>query len=120
MTSTNRGRPGLLLCVVAASAAVMAAACAGKQVAPDRMVSPGEALFNGRVKADVNCYSCHNGDGTGTWKGPNLGDRVPKLSDDQIRKAILEGPFIMPSFKDKLDDTQIQQIIAWLRERFPK
>jgi mono/diheme cytochrome c family protein len=95
-------------------------ACAGTPITPDRITSPGEALFNGRVKPDVNCYKCHNGDGTGTMRGPNLAKRVPGLTDQQIAQAILEGPGFMPSFKDKVDANDIAQITAWLRQRFPK
>jgi mono/diheme cytochrome c family protein len=94
--------------------------CAGKQAAPDHIASRGEGLFNGRVKPDVDCYRCHNGDGTGTWRGPNLAKRVPGLTDQKIAQTILEGPSLMPSFKDKVDDQDIHDITTWLRERFPK
>src|SRR5947208_7260142 len=108
--------------LVAAAALLLAAlgACAGSQRPADQIKSPGEALFNGRVKPDVNCYSCHNGDGTGTMRGPNLGKRVPKLTDQQIAQAIAEGPGLMPSFKDKVTDSDVQAITAWLRTQFPK
>ena len=74
-------------------------------------------MFNGYVKKDVNCFSCHNGDGKGA-NGPNLAERVPKLSDAAIRRAINDGPSYMPSFRDKLTDAEEQEIIAWLRQRF--
>jgi mono/diheme cytochrome c family protein len=95
------------------------ASCAGKQLPAERVTSRGEALFNGRVKADVDCYRCHDGTGTGTWRGPNLGKRVPGLTDQQIGNAILEGPSLMPSFRGKVTDDDIRQIVGWLRERFP-
>ena len=76
-------------------------------------------LFNGQTVPGINCYKCHNGDGTGTWRGANLAQRVPKLSDTSIAKAIYEGPGMMPSFKGKIDDQQISAITAWLRGRFP-
>jgi len=106
--------------VLASVLALAALACAGTPITPDKITSPGEALFNGRVKPDVNCYKCHNGDGTGTLRGPNLAKRVPGLTDQEIAKAIIEGPGLMPSFKDKLDPGQIEQITQWLRQRFPK
>src|SRR5689334_6106232 len=92
----------------------LVASCAGKQLAPDRITSRGEALFNGRVKADVDCYRCHNGDGTGTWRGPNLAKRVPGLTDQKITETILEGPSLMPSFRGKVDDQDIRDITTWL------
>jgi mono/diheme cytochrome c family protein len=93
--------------------------CAGTPLRPTPASSPGEALFNGRIHEDVNCYKCHNGDGTGTLRGPNLAKRVPGLTDQEIVRAIEEGPSLMPSFKGKLDATEMQQLVAWLRERFP-
>jgi mono/diheme cytochrome c family protein len=98
---------------------VVVAGCAGKQTPADRITSPGEALFNGQVKADVTCYRCHNGDGMGTLRGPSLEHRVPKLTDQQIVTTILEGPGLMPSFKGKVDDADMMTITRWLRQRFP-
>jgi len=96
------------------------AGCAGTQLAATPNEPPGEALFNGRVHEEVNCYKCHNGDGSGTMRGPNLAKRVPGLSDQDIAKAIDEGPGLMPSFKGKVTPDEVAQITAWLRERFPK
>jgi mono/diheme cytochrome c family protein len=93
--------------------------CAGTQIAKDRISDPGEMLFNGQTVSSIDCYKCHNGDGRGTWRGPNLAERVPKLSDQAIFVAIHEGPGMMPSYQGKIDDQQIAQITAWLRGRFP-
>jgi mono/diheme cytochrome c family protein len=101
-------------------AALAVAACAGTQTPQTQVTSPGEALFNGRVKEDLTCYKCHNGDGTGTMRGPNLAKRVPGLTDQQIAEAIAEGPGLMPSFKGKVTDQEVADITKWLRGRFPK
>ena len=39
--------------------------CAGTQTPKDRITDPGELLFNGQTVSGIDCYSCHNGDGTG-------------------------------------------------------
>lgn len=93
--------------------------CAGTQTPKDRITDPGEMLFNGQTVSGVDCYRCHNGDGSGTWRGANLTERVPKLSDGALVKAINEGPGMMPAFKGKIDDQQMAAITAWLRGRFP-
>jgi mono/diheme cytochrome c family protein len=98
----------------------LAAGCAGVQLPIAEVSAPGEALFNGRVKPDVDCYRCHNGDASGTWRGPNLAKRVPKLTDAEIARAIAEGPGLMPSFKGKVTDTEAAEITAWLRGKFPR
>jgi mono/diheme cytochrome c family protein len=112
-------RHWLFALFASSSLAVAIAGCAGTQLAATPNAPPGEALFNGRVHEDVNCYKCHNGDGTGTMRGPNLAKRVPGLTNEQIAKAIDEGPGLMPSFKGKVTPDETGQIIAWLRQRFP-
>jgi mono/diheme cytochrome c family protein len=98
---------------------ILAVGCAGKQTPPDRISSPGEALFNGQTKSEVNWYKCHSGDGSGTWRGPDLAKRVPKLTDQQIVKTIMDGPGFMPSFKDKVSRPEALAIAGWLHQRFP-
>ena len=93
-------------------------ACAGKQTPKDSISDPGQMLFNGQTSSKIDCYKCHSGDGSGTWRGPNLAERVPKLTDEGIVKTILEGPGMMPSYKGKIDDQQIAAITAWLRGKF--
>ncbi len=100
-----------LICIVVS--------CAGTQIPKDRISDPGEMLFNGQMVSTIDCYRCHNGDGKGTWRGPNLAERVPKLTDKAIAVTIHEGPGMMPSYQGKIDDQQIAQITAWLRGRFP-
>lgn len=95
------------------------ASCAGTQIAKDRISDPGEALFNGQVSSNIDCYKCHNGDGKGTWRGPNLAEQVPKLSDKAIAVIVNEGPGMMPSYQGKIDDQQMAAITAWLRKQFP-
>ncbi len=92
-------------------------ACAGTQLPPGQITSPGERLFNGRVRADIDCYRCHNGDATGTWRAPNLTKRVGHLSDGEIAGAIASGPGLMPSYRGKLSAAEVAEITAWLRSR---
>jgi mono/diheme cytochrome c family protein len=105
------------LCLAGGLASFAVACHTGTALPPQSLDSPGGRLFNGYTKPDVKCFSCHNGDGTGA-NGPNLAERVPKLSDEAILKAIDEGPSYMPSFKDELTASEKRDIIAWLRERF--
>lgn len=93
--------------------------CAGTQIPKDRITDPGEMLFNGQISSNIDCYRCHNGDGKGTWRGPNLAKQVPKLSDKAIAVTINEGPGMMPSYRGRIDDQQIAAITAWLRKQFP-
>jgi cytochrome c oxidase cbb3-type subunit 3 len=76
----------------------------------------GQAQFN------QLCAACHTPNGTGN---PLLG--APDLTDadwlyggdiETIRETIREGRNgIMPAFDEKLDDTQIRLLVAWLTNR---
>ena len=76
-------------------------------LAPLTGQEPGQKLF------DRNCAHCHGDDARGD-EGPNLHNL--KLSDARIAKRIKEGiKGEMPSFGSKLDDRDIQSLIAYLR-----
>ena len=96
------------------------AACGGggSQIPKTQVSDPGQMIFNGYTKPEVKCFECHNGNGSGTKYGPALSTRVPKLTDEQLKTTILEGKDEMPSFKGKLTDGEVQQLIAWLRPTF--
>lgn len=74
---------------------------------------PGQAQYN------QFCVACHGVDGTGN---PALG--APDLIDDvwlygnseeDLRESIASGRNgEMPAFSDRLDDTQIRLLVAWL------
>ena len=68
------------------------------------------------------CASCHYANQEGTFHGPGLLGlyRKPYLpsgapaNDDRVRATILAGRNMMPAFGNKLDDQQVQDLIAYL------
>lgn len=116
LTRARGGRGAGIAWVIAALALV---ACTGARAPESGIRERGQRLFNGYEKPEIECYTCHGGDASGAVKGPDLGKRVPKRSDAELRKAILEGPGLMPAFKGKLDDRELDEIVRWLRVRFP-
>jgi len=118
MITTNQG-PSLRLAVAGALLlSVALLSCAGKQTPRDQITDPGELIFNGLTVSGVDCYKCHGGDGTGTWRGANLVKSVPTMTAAAIEKTILEGPGMMPAFKGRLDSEEIASLTSWLRGRF--
>lgn len=99
--------------------AFVASSCAGVQLPKESLSEPGALLFNGYVHEKVDCWHCHNGDGTGSAKGPALTRRVPKKSDERLVQVIREGKGKMPGFKDDLSDEEVTQLVTWLRAAFP-
>ena len=75
--------------------------------ASDSGTEPGHRLF------DRNCAHCHGDDARGD-EGPSLHNLA--LSDARIAKRIREGiKGEMPRFGSKLNDADIQALIAYLR-----
>jgi len=105
--------------VAVALAAVTLTACAGVQLPKESLSDPGALLFNGYVDEKVDCWNCHNGNGQGAGRGPNLAYKVPKKSDERLTQSIREGRGFMPAFRH-LSDEQVRQLIAWLRTSFPQ
>jgi mono/diheme cytochrome c family protein len=93
--------------------------CVGTPLPEAKLTTPGGLLFNGYKNPEVTCYRCHNGDGTGTLRGPNLAKRVPDIQDARIQHVIEDGKSIMPAFKGKISPDEIDQIVSWLRSSFP-
>jgi len=96
--------------------------------APPKPKSPGEALYNSQ-----GCIACHTTNGKRgvgpSWKG--IWGSMVKLSDGSsvkvdeayVRQSILEPqakivatfPPAMPSFKGKLDDKQISDLVDYIK-----
>ena len=79
--------------------------------------NPGKAIFT------TKCALCHGADGTGktsigkTLKIPDFhSPEIKKLSDDDLEKVVTNGKNKMPSFKGKLTEAQIDQVVAYVRE----
>ncbi len=68
------------------------------------------------VFAESGCMHCHTirNDGGGN-KGPDLSGVGRRLTEAQMRRQILTGSKVMPSFKDALQDTELADLLAYLR-----
>ena len=98
--------------------AVLLSACSplARELVAD---SPGGLLYQGYTKPDVDCYRCHGGKATGSWRAPPLKTPTLEQSDEQLHTTIKDGDGGMPAFKAKVTDEEIDQIIVWLRAQFP-
>ncbi len=65
---------------------------------------------------DSHCSSCHGDDGRGGDGYPDLSERVPALSDDELVGIIERGPANMPAFAGT--PQMIADVVAWLRQQF--
>jgi len=90
------------------------------------LISPGEAradegseLFRNR-----GCAHCHFTDSKETKVGPGLAglfqlDKLPmsgrEVTEENVRKQLVDPYKNMPSFADRLTEQQIDQIISYLK-----
>lgn len=69
----------------------------------------------------AKCAMCHGADGKGSPTGLKMGAHdftsadVQKETDAQLTDAITKGKNKMPSYDGKLKDTEIKDLVAYIR-----
>lgn len=69
----------------------------------------------------AKCVMCHGPDGKGSAVGAKMGahdftsDDVQKQSDAQLTAVITKGKGKMPAYDGKLKDTEIKDLVAYIR-----
>lgn len=69
----------------------------------------------------AKCAMCHGADGKGSATGTKMGahdftsDEVQKLSDAQLSLIIDKGKGKMPAYEGKLKDTEITDLVGFIR-----
>jgi cytochrome c6 len=69
----------------------------------------------------AKCAMCHGADGKGSSIGQKMGVHdftsadVQKQTDDQLTEIITKGKAKMPAYDGKLKDTEIKDLVAYIR-----
>lgn len=97
---------------------LVAAGC--KNEPPSDMTDPGQLLYSGYTKKDVNCARCHGPEGQGGMQAPDIRNVFDKFTEDEIADMIDEGKGqgekAMPPFENKLSEAEVQLLIDFLRK----
>ena len=89
--------------------------------------APPDPLAAARVNFQKHCEACHGPEGIGGLvkvenkqiKVASLkADHAIKHTDDQLAKVITNGEEAMPSFKDKMSQAEIQDLVKFVRKEF--
>lgn len=83
------------------------------------VTDPGQRLFLGYTKKEVNCARCHGLEGQGGNDGPNIQGVFQKYDRDTILDIIEygkgEGEKQMPPFASHLTDEELQMLLRFVR-----
>ena len=84
--------------------------------------SPARAQDDAAALYKSKCAACHGADGTGnTAVGKSMKIRdfhspdVQKQTDAELTTMITDGKGAMPSYKGKLTDAQIKELVGYIR-----
>ena len=85
----------------------------------------GADLTNGKRIYKDKCLKCHGEKGKGDGPKADTLEKKPadytdkafmaKFTDDKLKEEVLEGKPPMPSFKGKLTDKALDDVIAYIR-----
>jgi mono/diheme cytochrome c family protein len=79
-------------------------------------VTAGEEVFR-QTTADQQCTNCHGEAGEGGF-GPNLNQVFAQKTPWQLLHTVLEGRGSMPAWGERLEDRQLTDLFAFLRQQF--
>ena len=77
--------------------------------------SRSQRAHGASVFAASGCSHCHSIRNAGGHKGPDLSGVGRRLKKDQMRRQIAGGSRLMPPFGDTLQETELADLISYLR-----
>lgn len=113
---------GLRLLPLATSAILLAVACQ-PEPAPPKPKTLSASEVHGERLYKTSCATCHHADSTAPLNGPGMQGIFKKqflpsgapANDERVHEVIVRGRRNMPGFGQIFDDTQIRDIIAYMR-----
>ena len=86
---------------------------------PADITDPGQLLFLGYAKKEVNCARCHGQNGAGGQEAPDIRTLFKKYDEEMVAEIIEvgkgEGPDAMPSFETQLNEEEISLLLKFLK-----
>jgi hypothetical protein len=119
----RRGMLALLACLLAASAAVLAAGCGGSDAGSAGTVArrvvqvrhvPGDRWTYARARFNEMCAGCHTlADAGARGRRFNL-DHSAGVDETHVRYTISEGEPGMPAWREVLSEREFEELVAYV------
>jgi mono/diheme cytochrome c family protein len=122
MPTTSKRPPSVLVSVLAAVACSFGCSRVDWEYGPPF----ASAETRGKLNYDNHCAQCHEAENLQLLKPPPKLDQLfhrqslpsgAPVTEAEIRKVILEGRGTMPSFDQKLDKQQMDDLLKYLHTR---
>lgn len=75
-----------------------------------------EAGENVQTLLKNNCMSCHGNDLEGRV-GPSLLEVGSHFTEEELYSIVADGTGVMPGFKSRLDEQEINALVTWLADQ---
>ncbi len=86
---------------------------------PPDITDPGQLLFLGYTRQEVNCTRCHAPDGQGGQQAPDIRKVFEKYEAEKIVRIVMEGKGLgndaMPGFAEHLSREEVDFLVNFLR-----
>jgi mono/diheme cytochrome c family protein len=86
---------------------------------PSDITDPGQLLFLGYAKKEVNCSRCHGAEGQGGQDAPDIRDAFSKHTENDIIFFIEngkgEGKDVMPALEGELTEAELRYLLRFLK-----
>lgn len=76
-----------------------------------------EATQGYKIFYEKGCQYCHQMEGQGGNRGPNLTDVAARLTPQQMTIRIVNGGYNMPAFGGSLSNRELDDLVAFLKTR---
>ena len=105
-----------LVSLLALLVSPLLAACQSQP--PADITDPGQLIFLGYAKKEVNCSRCHGAEGQGGTDAPEIRGVSDKYDENTILGIIElgkgEGEDAMPGFEGQLTESEIRALLKFL------
>lgn len=90
-----------------------------KATPPADITDPGQLLYLGYTKKEIDCARCHGQNGAGGSEAPDIRSVFTKYDTEMVAEIIEigkgKGPDAMPPFESQLTEEEVNLLVKFLK-----